>query len=107
MIPNAALLTDRLEDTIELQEMVMTVWAIGEWLVKQQQQLSLAQRQLEEQQRQIEVLQKENEQLKDSLQKLKNRSSENSSVPPSTDQLKKPSRPLAKVFYDIIKGFAF
>jgi len=91
MIPNAALLTDRLEDTIELQEMVMTVWAIGEWLVKQQQQLSLAQRQLEEQQRQIEVLQKENEQLKDSLQKLKNRSSENSSVPPSTDQLKKPS----------------
>lgn len=91
MRPTAALSTDSLGDTIELQEMVTTVLAIGEWLVKQQQQLSVAQRQLSEQQRQIEILQKENEQLKDSLQKLKNRSSENSSVPPSVDQVKKPS----------------
>jgi hypothetical protein len=44
-----------------------------------------------EQRRQFEALQKENEELKDSVDKLKNRSSQNSSVPPSTDQVKKPS----------------
>jgi hypothetical protein len=33
----------------------------------------------------------QSEQLNEQLDKLKNRSSQNSSVPPSTDQLKKPS----------------
>ena len=40
----------------------------------------------------IEALQKEKEELKDSLEKLKNRSSQNSSVPPSGDQVKKRAR---------------
>lgn len=91
MIATSSLKTFPLEASTELIEMATTVLTIGEWLVKQQQQLKQAQRQLEEQQRQIEALQNENEQLKDSLQKLKNRSSENSSVPPSTDIVKKPS----------------
>ncbi len=91
MTPTAELLTDQQQGSTELIEMATTVLTIGEWLVKQQQQLKLAQRQLSEKQQQIEALQNENEQLKDSLQKLKNRSSENSSVPPSADQLKKPT----------------
>lgn len=70
--------------TVELtEEMARTVLMV-EWMVKQLQLLK-------EKQRQIEALQKENEQLKDSLDKLKNRSSENSSIPPSQDILKKPS----------------
>lgn len=91
MIQTAAPLTNQEEVAVKLTEMAGLVLAIGEWLIKQQQQLGSFQRQLEEQQKQIEALQNENEQLKDSLQKLKNRSSENSSVPPSTDQVKKPS----------------
>ena len=51
----------------------------------------MQQRLLKEKQSQIETQQQEIEQLKDSLDKLKNRNSKNSSVPPSSDQLKKPS----------------
>ncbi len=91
MTPTAKLLTDPQFASTEMIEMATAVLTIGEWLVKQQQQLKSAQQQLEEQQRQIEALQKENEQLKDSLQKLKNRSSENSSVTPCADLVKKPS----------------
>jgi DNA-binding protein H-NS len=64
--------------------MAATVLMIGEWLLKQQQQLK-------EQQRLIEAQQQEIEQLKEALSKLKNRTSSNSSIPPSADQLKKPS----------------
>lgn len=71
--------------------MAQTVLLI-EWIVKQQQQLKRQQRLVEEQTQKIEALQKENEQLKDELDKLKNRSSSNSSVPPSSDQLKKQAR---------------
>jgi len=70
--------------------MAQTVLLI-EWAVKQQQLLKQQQQLIEEQRRQIEALHKENEELKDSVDKLKNRSSQNSSVPPSTDQVKKPS----------------
>lgn len=70
--------------------MAQTVLLV-EWIVKQQQQLKRQQRLVEEQRQKIEALQKENEQLKDELDKLKNRSSSNSSVPPASDQLKKPS----------------
>lgn len=62
-----------------------------EWIVKQERLLKEQQRVIEEQRREIEALQKEKEELKDSLEKLKNRSSQNSSIPPSADQLKKPS----------------
>jgi len=65
-------------------QMAATVLMIGEWLLKQQQQLK-------EQQRRIEAQQQEIEQLKEALSKLKNRTSSNSSIPPSADQLKKPS----------------
>lgn len=71
--------------------MANTVLLIGEWLVKQQQQLKQQQRQIEKQQRLLEAQQQQIEELTDSLEKLKNRSSQNSSVPPSADQLKKPS----------------
>ena len=71
-------------------EMATSVLMV-EWIVKQLQLLKEKQSQIESQQRQIEALQKENEQLKDSLDKLKNRSSQNSSTPPSQDLLKKPS----------------
>jgi len=45
-----------------------------------------------QQQQQIEAQQQQIEKLKDELSKLKHRSSHNSSVPPSQDLLKKPSR---------------
>jgi len=75
----------------EIEEMTATVLLIGEWLIKQQQQFKQQQRLLEEKQRQIEAQQKQIEELNEQLDKLKNRSSKNSSVPPSSDQLKKPS----------------
>lgn len=62
-----------------------------EWLVKLQHQISGQQRLIEEQQEQIKAQQQEIEQLREERDKLKNRNSQNSSVPPSTDLLKKPS----------------
>ncbi len=70
--------------TVEQKEEMATTVLMVEWMVKQLQFL-------QEKQRQIEALQQENEQLKDSLDKLKNRDSQNSSIPPSQDLLKKPS----------------
>ena len=72
-------------------EGMATTVLMVEWIVKQLQLLKEKQSQIESQQRQIEALKKENEQLKDSLDKLKNRDSQNSSIPPSQDLLKKPS----------------
>lgn len=80
-----------LERAIAPEEMATTVLLIGEWLLKQQQQLKQQQRQLEEQQRLIEAQQQQIEQLNEALDRLKKRSSVNSSIPPSADQLKKPS----------------
>lgn len=80
-----------LERAIAPEEMATTVLLIGEWLLKQQQQLKQQQRQLEEQQRLIEAQQQQIEQLNEALDRLKKRSSANSSIPPSADQLKKPS----------------
>ena len=77
--------------TAALQDMTITVLYVAEWLVKQQQLLKQQQRLLEEKQAQIVAQQKQIEELKDSLDKLKNRSSQNSSTPPSQDLLKKPS----------------
>ncbi len=69
-----------------------------EWLLKQQQQLSVQQRLIDQQQQlidqqkqQISAQHQEIENLKEERDKLKNRDSKNSSVPPSSDQLKKPS----------------
>lgn len=72
-------------------EGMATTVLMVEWIVKQLQMLKEKQSQIESQQRQIEALEKEKEQLKDSLDKLKNRDSQNSSIPPSQDLLKKPS----------------
>lgn len=58
---------------------------------KLQQQLARQQRLLEEKQRQISEQQTQIEELTEALDKLKNRSSQNSSVPPTEDHLKKPS----------------
>jgi peptidoglycan hydrolase CwlO-like protein len=67
---------------IATEKMAQTVLLIGEWLLKQQQQLKQQQRKLEEKQQLIEEQQQEIEQLKEALDKLKNRSSSNSSIPP-------------------------
>ena len=91
MLTTAALTTQRMETVIAAEEMTIAVLSLGEWLVKQQQQLKQQQGKLEEQQQLIEAQQQEIEQLKEALDKLKNRSSSNSSIPPSADQLKKPS----------------
>ena len=88
----AALPTEPLTVATALEGMANTVLLIGEWLVKQQQQLAIQQSLLEEKQRLLEAQQKQIEELTDSLDKLKNRSSQNSSVPPCADQLKKQAR---------------
>jgi transposase len=80
-----------LEIAIAAEFMATTVLLIGEWLLKQQQQLKQQQRKLEEKQQLIEEQQQEIEQLKEALAQLKNRDSSNSSIPPSADLLKKPS----------------
>jgi len=61
------------------------------WMIKQQQLLKQQQDRLEKQQRELDALKEENAQLSDELNKLKKRSSQNSSVPPSQDLIKKPS----------------
>jgi DNA-binding protein H-NS len=76
--------------TVTDQELTTNLLLV-EWLVKLQQKLSLQQRLIEQQQQQISAQQQEIEQLKEERDKLKNRSSQNSSVPPSSDLLKKPS----------------
>ena len=91
MLKTAALISQPLEIAIVIEEMAQTVVLIGEWLLKQQQQLKQQQRKLEEKQQLIEEQQQEIEKLKEALDKLKNRSSSNSSIPPSAEQLKKPS----------------
>jgi len=53
------------------------VLLIGDWLLKQQQQIAIQQRLLEEKQRQISEQQKQIEELTDALDKLK-------TVPPRT-----------------------
>ena len=90
MTENATLNT-QLANTVAF-EGVATNLLLVEWMVKLQQQLSLQQRRIEEQQQQISAQHKQIEQLKEELHKLKNRSSKNSSVPPSSDQLKKQGR---------------
>jgi DNA-binding protein H-NS len=62
-----------------------------EWQIKLQQKISEQQRLIEEQQKQLKAQLEEIEQLKEERDKLKNRNSQNSSLPPSTDLLKKPS----------------
>ena len=57
---------------------------LSEWLIKQQQIINKQQQRIKAQQKQLKELLEERD-------KLKNRSSKNSSVPPSSDQLKKPS----------------
>jgi DNA-binding protein H-NS len=91
MLKTAALISQPMEIAIAIEKMAQTVLLIGEWLLKQQQQLKQQQRKREEKQQLIEEQQQEIEQLKEALDKLKNRSSSNSSIPPSADQLKKPS----------------
>ena len=85
MLTTATAITSPAETTAACDpQMAATVLMIGEWLLKQQQQLK-------EQQRLIEAQQQEIEQLKEALSKLKNRSSSNSSTPPSADLLLKSS----------------
>lgn len=91
MLKTSALTSEPPEIAIAVEKMVQTVLSLGEWLLKQQQQLKQQQRKLAEKQQLIEEQQQEIEQLKEALSKLKNRSSSNSSIPPSADQIKKPS----------------
>ena len=91
MLKTASLFSQPVEIAIAVEKMAHTVLSLGEWLLKQQQQLQQQQRKLTEKQQLIEEQQQEIEQLKEALDKLKNRDSSNSSIPPSADQLKKPS----------------
>ncbi len=85
-----ATIDSKLVRAIADEQLANNVFMI-EWLVKAQQQLSLQQRLIDQQQQQISTQQQEIEKLKEERDKLKNRNSKNSSVPPSSDQLKKPS----------------
>lgn len=91
MLETTALFNQQVEIANAVEKMAWAVLSLGEWLLKQQQQLQQQQRKLAEKQQLIEAQQQEIEQLKEALDKLKNRSSLNSSIPPSADQLKKPS----------------
>jgi transposase len=91
-MPNPTALTNQpVEIAIVVEKMAIAVLSLGEGLLKQQQQLKQQQRKLAEKQRLIEEQQQEIEQLKEALEKLKNRTSSNSSTPPSADLLLKPS----------------
>ena len=79
------------EIAIATQKMAQVMLSLAEWLLKQQQQLKQQQRKLQEKQQLVEQQQQEIAQLKEALDKLKNRTSSNSSTPPSADLLKKPS----------------
>lgn len=87
----AALTSQPLEIAIAVEKMAIAVLSLAEWLLKQEQHLKQQQRKLQEKQRLIEEQQQEIEKLKEALDKLKNRTSSNSSTPPSADLLKKPS----------------
>lgn len=91
MLKPAALTSEPCEIAITAQKMAQAMLSLAEWLLKQQQQLKQQQRKLQEKQQLIEEQQQEIEQLKEALDKLKNRTSSNSSTPPSADLLKKPS----------------
>ncbi len=85
-----ALQTSQMTFAISADEMTTSVLLVERWLVQQQlfkQQQGL----IEKREKELEALKKENLQLSDELDKLKKRSSQNSSVPPSQDLLKKPS----------------
>jgi hypothetical protein len=55
MTKTASLLPSPMTAATAMSEMTATVLLVGEWLVKQQQQLKQQQRLLEEKQRQIET----------------------------------------------------
>ena len=89
MTTNATI--DSLPMIAATNELLATNVLMVEWLVKAQQQSSLQQRLIDQKDQQISAQQQEIEKLKEERDKLKNRNSKNSSVPPSSDQLKKPS----------------
>jgi len=91
MLKTAAVTNQPQEIAIAVEKMAIAVLSLGEWLLQQQQQLKQQQRKQEEKQQLIEEQQQQIEQLQEALDKLKNRSSSNSSMPPSADLLKKPS----------------
>jgi len=92
----AAQKTAPLTSAVEVDLMAILVMLV-EWMLKQlqlltqQNQIEKQKKELEKQEKKLEALKEENLQLKEELDKLKNRSSQNSSVPPSQDLLKKPS----------------
>jgi len=97
MTLTAAQKTAPLTFVVEVDSMAIFVMLVS-WIVKQQQLLKQQQEQIEKQKKELEKQDRELEarnaeilQLKEELDKLKNRSSQNSSVPPSQDLLKKPS----------------
>ena len=59
MVKTASLTTELVTSAAVIEEMAATVLLIGEWLLKQQQQLAQQQRLLEENQRQIEAQHKQ------------------------------------------------
>lgn len=91
MLKPATLTSEPCEIAIAAEKMAQAMLSLAEWLLKQQQQLKQQQRKLQEKQQLIEDQQQEIEQLKEALSKLKNRTSSNSSTPPSADRLLKPS----------------
>lgn len=91
MLKPTALTSEPYEIAIATENMAQVMLSLAEWLLKQQQQLKQQQRKLQEKQQLIEQQQQEIEQLKEALDKLKNRTSSNSSTPPSADLLLKPS----------------